>query len=228
MSEFARDAAAETEKGFGTGLRAQLERRRETTSGGKDSASKGEQSAQKPAAGLGDAAPTVDLSTADVEALRAELAMSLAREQDLRGALSEQVAAYDHDSTPSQEVAERAAELDQRAGRLSAHEAALEERERNLAERLEAVEVDRRRLADAEQELAAQQARTKEREQHVAAKLRELTTADDERLKAAGELSKQATAIAAREKKVEKAEAAFESRQREEAARAIASAVDSP
>ena len=217
MPEFARDAAAETEKGFGTGLRAQLERRRETTGGGAASEAKSD-AAPKPASGIPDAAPLVDLESADLEALRAELAASLAREQDLRTTLTEQVAAYEHEPQPSQQLAERAAELDHRAGRLSAHEAALEERERNLAERLEALEVDRRRLGETEQELAAQQARTAEREQHVAAKLRELTSADQERAKATAELSKQASAIAAREKKIAKAEETFESRQREESA----------
>src|SRR3989440_70786 len=194
MPEFARDAAAETEKGFGTGLRAQLERRRETSGGGAASAAKSD-AAPKPAAGILDAAPPVDLESGDLEALRAELAASLEREQDLRTTLTEQVAAYEYEAQPSHELAERAAELDQRAGRLSAHEAALEERERNLAERLEALEVDRHRLDETEQELAAQGARTAEREQHVAAKLRELTSADQERAKAMAELSKQASAI---------------------------------
>src|ERR671938_840566 len=217
MPEIAPKDVAETEKGFGTGLRAQLERRRETAAG------KGGLKAVNPdASGSVPAAPAIDISDADLDALRDELAASLAREEQLRGALSEQVAAHERELSPQQDLAARQAELDERAGRLSAFEAALEERERHLTEQVEALELERRRLVEESNELAAVQAPTVAREQHGKAKLPELTSADDERARAAQDLAKQANAIAAREKKVERAEAALESKTRETTARAEA------
>src|ERR671929_942016 len=218
MPEIApKDVAAETEKGFGTGLRAQLERRRETAAG------KGGLKAAPPdVSGSVPAAPAIDISDADLDALRDELAASLAREEQLRGALSEQVAAHDRELHPQHDLAARQAELDERAGRLGAFEAALEERERHVAEQVEALELERRRLVEESNKLAAHQARTAEHEQHVQAKLRELTAADEKRARAAEDLAKQASAIAARDKKVARAEAALESKTREETARAEA------
>src|SRR5947208_14506706 len=187
MPEIAPKDVAETEKGFGTGLRAQLERRRETAAG-----KGGLKTANPDVSGSVPAAPTIDLSDADLDALRDELAASFAREEQLRGALSEQVAAHERELSPQQDFAARQAETDERAGRLSAFEAALEERERHVAEQVEALELERRRLVDENNELAALQARTAEQEQHVQAKLRELTSADEERSQAAQDLAKQA------------------------------------
>src|SRR5438552_12897373 len=214
MPEIAPKDVAETEKGFGTGLRAQLERRRETAAG------KGGLKAAPPdVSGSVPAAPAIDISDADLDALRDELAASLAREEQLRGALSEQVAAHDRELSPQHDLAARQAELDERVGRLSAFEAALEERERHVAEQVEALELERRRLAEENNELAALQAQTAEREQHVQAKLRELTSADEQRARTREDLAKQESAIAARDKKGERAEAALESKTREAAAR---------
>ncbi|HYY33267.1 MAG TPA: hypothetical protein VE693_06730, partial [Gaiellaceae bacterium] len=139
MPEFAPKDVAETEKGFGTGLRAQLERRRETAAG-----KGGSKAAGPDPSGSVPAAPNVDLSDADLEALRDELAASLAREEQLRGALSEQVASHERELHPQHDLAARQAELDERAGRLSAFEVALEERERHVAEQVEALELERR------------------------------------------------------------------------------------
>src|SRR2546421_10035732 len=211
MPEIAPKDVAETEKGFGTGLRAQLERRRETAAG-----KGGLKVANPDASGSVPAAPAIDISDADLDALRDELAASLAREEQLRGALSEQVAAHDRELSPQHDLAARQAELDERAGRLSAFEVALEERERHVAEQVEALELERRRLVDESNELAGLQAQTAEREQHVQAKLRELTSADDQRARAAEDLGQQANAIAARDKKVARAEAALESKTRSE------------
>ena len=104
MPEIAPKDVAETEKGFGTGLRAQLERRRETAAG------KGGLKAANPdASGSVPAAPAIDISDADLDALRDELAASLAREEQLRGALSEQVAAHDRELSPQHDLASRQA-----------------------------------------------------------------------------------------------------------------------
>src|SRR5437588_13029505 len=102
MPEFAPKDVAETEKGFGTGLRAQLERRRETAAG-----EGGSKAAAPEASGSVPAAPDIDLSDADLGALRSELPASLAREEQLRGALSEQLAAADPELHPPPELAAR-------------------------------------------------------------------------------------------------------------------------
>ena len=61
MPEFASKDVAETEKGFGTGLRAQLERRRETTSGEGSKAPKAESAAKDvPVAPLVDVGFVID------------------------------------------------------------------------------------------------------------------------------------------------------------------------
>src|SRR5207247_10638004 len=92
-------------------------------------------------------------------------------------------------------------------------------REAHGGEHVGALALERRRLVEENNELAALQAQTAEREQHVQAKLRELTSADDQRARAAEDLAKQANAIAARDKKVARAEAALESKLREATAR---------
>src|SRR2546423_6073508 len=137
MPEIAPKDVAETEKGFGTGLRAQLERRRETAAG-----EGGLKAANPDASGSVPAAPAIDVSDADLDALRDELAASLAREEQLRGVLNEQVAAHERDLHPQHDLASRQAELDERAGRLSAFDVALEERERHVAEQLDALELE--------------------------------------------------------------------------------------
>ena len=127
----------ETEKGFGTGLRAQLERRRDTVPVDAPPAPTDEELAaaqalaETPTNGGGDGA--------QLEAVRAELAASLAREQDLRTALSDQLEAREHELDLDRDFATRAAELDGRAAKLAAAQANLEERERRFAAELEAV-----------------------------------------------------------------------------------------
>ena len=147
-----------------------------------------------------------------LEAVRAELAASLAREQDLRTALSDQLEAREHDLDLERDFATRAAELDGRAAKLATAQTDLEERERRLAARLEAVKEDERRLGDLQVRLDREEAASAERERDIEAKIRELKEADRERAKGTTELSKHAGAIADREKKLARAEAALAAR----------------
>src|SRR3954447_17397086 len=102
-----KNAATETEKGFGTGLRAQLERKRGPV-----------------------AMPIPELEPEPIEALdpdaeagleelRSELEASLRREDDLRSALAEQLEAYERGLDADQESAVRASDLDHRAEKLA-------------------------------------------------------------------------------------------------------------
>src|ERR671936_2866857 len=131
--------AGSTERGFGTGLRAKLE-------GGGGSG--GEPEAPR-SPGEAIAAATA-LPQPDVDALRAELSASLAREHELRASLNEQVDGFGREA----ENARDSAELDRRAAALSATEADLEERDRQLLERFEEVADTEARLRELEQELA--------------------------------------------------------------------------
>src|SRR5436190_5805324 len=83
----------ETEKGFGTGLRAQLARRRETTPANGAAAAVAEETAEAFAAAkaLAEAASNGTQDDPELESMRAELAASLAREEDLRTTLNEQL-----------------------------------------------------------------------------------------------------------------------------------------
>src|SRR3990172_10166827 len=114
--------ATETEKGFGTGLRAQLERRREPTSKGTPPPAAEE--ALAAARKLVDTPPPENVngsgSDAEVEAVRAELAASLTREQELRTTLADQLETREHELALDRELAARSVELDGKAARLPA------------------------------------------------------------------------------------------------------------
>src|SRR5438067_10752223 len=107
------------EGGFGSGLRAKLE--------GKD------EEPRSPAEAIAAADPAM---LPDLELLRAELSASLAREQDLRASLHEQVEVSGREVRLEQDVAGQSAALDRRAAALAATEAELEGREREIAQRL--------------------------------------------------------------------------------------------
>ena len=174
-----KSAANETEKGFGTGLRAQLERKR------------------GPVAPAPVPEPVEMLdpdAEAGIDALRSELEASLAREEDLRSALAEQLEAYERGLDAEQESAVRAADLDHRAEKLARAEAEIEQREQRLAEREAAFGAEENRLERLAVELAEQEETTR-------AKLRELKQGDRDREQAAAELAEQTRAVADREKR---------------------------
>jgi hypothetical protein len=194
----------ETEKGFGTGLREQLERRRrkgEHDGGHEPELDLGVDLDAPPAAAVAVAEPQVQQlveTGPELDHLRAELKASLERERDLRAALAEQVQAYERELDAGRDYAVRAAELDQRAVKLSAAESALEERERTLDELRAEVESERGRVDAAAVELASAEAATAERAAYVEAKTEELKSAERERQRADHELGKQQQSIVER------------------------------
>ena len=124
----------ETEKGFGTGLRAQLAKKKSeappaATPTAAAPAAMVEPHVEHATAGL----PDDGAAAAEIEALRAELGAALAREQELRGSLSRQIETVERGES-REKLAEREAELVQKAGELSAAGDALDERERRLVE----------------------------------------------------------------------------------------------
>jgi hypothetical protein len=108
MPEDAAKTATETEKGFGTGLRAQIARRRDAAQAVLDATS-AEFDAGKAVA---DAAPKGKANGAhpEVEAVRAELQAAIAREQDLRTFLTSQVETQDRELELEAALSARAAE----------------------------------------------------------------------------------------------------------------------
>jgi chromosome segregation ATPase len=124
----------ETDNGFGSGLRALLDRKNAD---------------QEPVVvEEHDAQPVADVEprhvVVDVLTLQEELEAALGRERDLRAALEQQVTAYERDRAQDQNLALRIAELEQARNEPSAELAdlrdeleAAQERERNLQHALE-------------------------------------------------------------------------------------------
>ena len=130
----------ETEKGFGTGLRRQLQKRQDPA----------DEAQETPAHIVAEEVlaetepvyePEFDSNGAppapDVEIIRSELASALGRERDLRAAMAEQAAMLERELAGPQGLNLRAAELDQRAATLAARENEFASREQELTERSE-------------------------------------------------------------------------------------------
>src|SRR2546423_12407123 len=152
------------EGGFGSGLRAKLEGRDEEP--------------RSPAEAIAAADPAM---LPDIELLRAELSASLAREQDLRASLHEQVEVSGREVRLEQDVAGQSAALERRAAGLAATEAEFEERERQIAQRLAGLDG----ALEEKEKLAKLEGQISEREQLIDLKVHELKKADEERASAA-------------------------------------------
>jgi chromosome segregation ATPase len=143
----------DTEKGFGTGLRAQLAKRNDAAAPAPEAPEAAPQSTSAEPA-------FVVYGTAEAEAVKAELAAAGERERDLRDELDElraRLEAAEHANTEASSA--RSAEVDARAAKVAGLETALEERERELAERASATAAEQQRLADLKAELAATETR---------------------------------------------------------------------
>ena len=125
----------DTEKGFGTGLRAQLAKKKADLppQGIANAPAPPDDGRAQRRAGDGGPAGGTALRLPRSRRLRAELGAALAREQELRGSLSRQIETVERGES-REKLAEREAELVQKAGELSAAGDALDERERRLVE----------------------------------------------------------------------------------------------
>ena len=186
MSHTPENQGAETEKGFGTGLRAQLQRRRDGEDPQADPQAPTNvelrfELTARPASG-----ETVEAVVGpDVQELREELEAAHAREASLREQLQERSQAYDTNVGSEKALAHRATTLDQREAKLAEFEVELEERERRVRDQREAIETEHARVADLQAELAAEQALAAEHQEAAEARLRELQSSDRAREKAA-------------------------------------------
>src|SRR4029079_19708530 len=141
MAETPEQKPAETEKGFGTGLRAQLQRRQteETEAAEAQGTPNVELRFELTARPSADAEPVA--ANADLSALKLELEAAQRREEALRLRLEKQTEAFDDGHSSDRELARRADTVDQLEAKLSESETALEEREREVLAEREAIEL---------------------------------------------------------------------------------------
>jgi hypothetical protein len=125
------NAAVETEKGFGTGLRTKLEKRRPGPAEPAESAegSTAEPALEAEAEAEVEAAVEETSELSETEQLWAELEESLAREEALKLQLAEQAKAHEENRELGRRLAERAEALQQREEELAAQIDAAKARE---------------------------------------------------------------------------------------------------
>jgi hypothetical protein len=160
-----KDTNETKKKEFGTGLRAQLERRREEPEAANQPAPQPNvelrfELTARPA----DAEPFTVTSDDATDNLRQELAASQAREAALTAALAEQQEVFEAGMESDQGLARRASTLDERDAKLAEFQAELEERERKVRDQRETIEAEHARLAELQAELAAEQQLSIERQ----------------------------------------------------------------
>jgi len=126
-----------TERGFGTGLRAQLRKRLHPEGEEPQQPAPAEEPDPQYVSYDFEQPATVELNGAnpEVEDLRAQLEAAQKREISLRAAFAEQVEAYERKLGEEHEVAHEQTKLDERSARLSSTESQIRERERRMAQR---------------------------------------------------------------------------------------------
>jgi DNA repair exonuclease SbcCD ATPase subunit len=206
----------ETEHGFGTGLRAQLQRKQsepEATEGEvtepqaeteAHEAEREEQFVEQDRAFDDHVNVIVQASVPELAEIRAELEAALRREQEVRDALQHQIEAREHELEAARDLALREAETEQSAARVAAREAELERREQLLTDQLDQVANERRELNLHRTELVAEEARLAELGIHVDSMHADIESADHERAQAAADLARQLGMIAERERELKR------------------------
>jgi hypothetical protein len=212
----------ETEKGFGSGLRRELERKLATAE-----EEVAEVVAEPVAVASADTLALVDWEPepepteddaaefAEVAALRAELEDALAREQELRESLQHHVEAYERELDADRDVALREANTEQRAAKLAEREAEIDRLKEQLEGELHALSTQRTQLL-------AEEARLETLARHVDSRTTELESADRDRAQAAAHVAQEVAAIAERERELKRERAALEERLRDAEARVAA------
>lgn len=186
--------SGELENGFGSGLRAQLQRKRGEP--GDDASQAIELALAEP-----EQVPVVVQATVpELASLRAELEAALTRERELRDALQHQLEAYERGLAADTDLALRQAEVEQATSRVDTRNAELAERERALEEQEERLASERRELNFHRTNIVSEEARLAELGVHVDARAAELESNDHDHAHASAEIAKQLAAIAERER----------------------------
>ena len=193
----------DTESGFGTGLRAQLQKKRNPQA---------EPAAPPDLLSVLDEPLTVEMEevddAADVEWLRMELETARDRERKIAAELAEAQAAI-----------ERAGDVQQLASRTEALRAEIEERDVVLRIQLDQVETDRADAVRIRTELVAEQARLEELARHIDSRGHELESAGQERAQAGAHIAQQLAALAERERELKREQAVLDARRQGEETR---------
>src|SRR5215208_1386123 len=171
-----------TERGFGTGLRAQLQKR-QNPQPAEQAPVPAEQSSDPPAyvdyefssAPAPQAAPE---AAGELEDLRAQLEEAQNRERELRVAFAEQVEAYERKLTEEHQVAHEQTKLEERSARLSGTESAIRQREERLAAERQELNAERTKLSALRDEVATAQTAAAELQEELQARNAELTEAE--------------------------------------------------
>src|SRR5947208_346496 len=118
MSDQPENQAAETEKGFGTGLRAQLQRRQSEEGDAPEAATTNvELRLELTARPASEGESTV--VSADLAAIKSELEAAQRREASLRLELEKRSEAFDGSMSSEKDLMRRAATMDEREARLA-------------------------------------------------------------------------------------------------------------
>ena len=204
MADNPENQGAETEKGFGTGLRAQLERRRGDEEAGSEQPAPTNVELRFELTTRAAADSDAVVHGPDFAELKAELEAAQRREAALRSRLDQQAAAYDGGMSFEKDLANRAANLDAREAKLAEFEVDLEERERKVRDQKDVIETEHARVAELQAELAAEQQLAAEQLEQSDARMREVQNIERDREKASAGLAKQLSGLAQREQKLER------------------------
>jgi len=208
----------ETETGFGSGLRAQLERKQGVDESTEIVAEPVDVVAVAPVVALFVEEPEVR----DVAVVQSDLEAALHREQELRDALQHQVEAYERELAADRDLAVREAEFEQRAARLETARVELEEQQVVVRIQRDQIEADRSELTAKRTELVAEEARVNQLASHIDSRSNELRSEDQERAQAGAHIAQQLAAIAERERELKRERAALDARRQEGEARLAA------
>lgn len=204
----------ETESGFGSGLRAELQRRNAAAGQVEPPVARAEPPVPPAVEALFPSAEPDDEDPLVFE-LRGELEAALRREIELRQALQHQVEAHERELAADNDLALREAEFEQRVARLETARAELEERELVLRIQRDQLEAERREVHGVQTELVAEEARLAELATHIDARAEALESAAQERAQAAAHLAQQLAAIAERERELKRERTATEARRQD-------------
>lgn len=138
-----------TEGGFGTGLRAQLQKRLNPEAAEHPEPEPAQEPESEYVSYDFDPPATVELNgvNPEVEDLRGQLEAAQKREVELRTAFAQQVEAYERKLSEEYEVAHEQTKLDERSSRLSSTESQIREREQRLAQERQELLAERKRLS---------------------------------------------------------------------------------
>ncbi len=211
----------ETETGFGSGLRAQIERKQGTDEPDAQACELSvpfdEPDRAEPLLLIED-----ESAAPEVASVQAELEGALERERQLQSALEHQVEAYERELAADRDLAVREAEFEQRAARLESARAELEEQQVVLRIQRDQVERERAEVHASRTELVAEEARITQLATHIDSRSNELRSEDQERAQAGAHLAQQLAAIAERERELKRERAALDARRQEGEARIAA------